>query len=70
METSFAEKAVECGNDLDNRDDPFKHAVCSLLPRLLSHQDTGTIRNQETAKEGAYQGDIALGRTNVEAEES
>lgn len=69
METSFAEKSVECGIDLVNSDDPFKHAVCSLIPRLPSHQDTGTIRNQEAGKERAYQRDIALGRTNVGGEE-
>lgn len=54
MEISFAEKAVECGTDLGNRDDPLKCAVCSLLPRLPSHQYTGTIRNKETGKERVY----------------
>lgn len=33
METSFAEKSVECGVDLGNREDPFKKCYC-LIPRL------------------------------------
>lgn len=68
METSFAEKSVECGADLGNREDPFKKCYC-LVPRLPSHQDTGTIRNQETRKERAYQRNIVLGRTNAGGEE-